>query len=58
MRMQDKKKAAALRWFSDYHFYRQMEKREQDPEKKKYFQDRAREAKNEYDSLMREIGGR
>ena len=56
--MQDKKKAAALRWFSDYHFYRQMEKREQDPEKKKYFRDMAREAKNEYDSLMREIGGR
>ena len=53
----DKKKAMALRWFNDYHFYRQMARRETDPVRKNYFQDRGKEAKQEYDALMRKIGG-
>jgi len=55
--MLDKKKAAALRWFSDYHFFKQMAKREESPSLKKFYQDKARTAKQEYDSLMKEIGG-
>lgn len=48
----------AFRWLSDYHFYRQIAKREQDPRQKEYFQRKAREAKQEYDALMEKIGGR
>jgi len=54
----DRRKAAAYRWFSDYQFFKQIAKREQDPALKKQYQARAREAKKEYDTLMREIGGR
>ena len=56
--MQDKKKAMALRWFSDYHFYRQMAKRAENPSWMKHFQDRAKEAKKEYDAIMERIGNR
>lgn len=54
----DSKKAAALRWFSDYHFFKQLAKRAENPVWKKYYQDRARAAKLEHDALMKEIGGR
>ena len=56
--MQGRKKATALRWFSDYQFFKQMAKREESPSLKKYYQDRARTAKQEYDALMKEIGGK
>lgn len=56
--MVDKEKALAFRWFSDYHFYKQMAKREERPSGKKHFQERAKEAKKEYDAIMERIGNR
>lgn len=53
-----KAKALSLRWFSDYHFFKQLARREEDPSMKKCYQDKAEEAKKEYDQIIEQFGGR